>query len=163
MFYQEIKIRRKLHTNCVEITLGTIPILCQQKDWVGGSRKKPDLLTFSTVFMLIRWVGRVQKGQKYADVIQGWSLRVTQRLLIPMIIPKILIQKIASFQSNHIKKLHMAFFMNKLAISCNFQVYSTHEKSFNIYFLLYSCFYLYRAKTCLGLLIQFISVACTYI
>ena len=27
------------------------------------------LLTFSTVFMLIRWVGGVQKGKKNADVI----------------------------------------------------------------------------------------------
>ena len=27
------------------------------------------LLTFNTVFMLIIWVGGVQKGQKYADVI----------------------------------------------------------------------------------------------
>ena len=50
-------------------TAGTIPVLRQQKDWVGGSRKWPVLLTFSTVFMLIRWVGGVQKGQKYADVI----------------------------------------------------------------------------------------------
>ena len=55
--------------------LGAIPILRQQKDWVGGFRKWPILLTFSTVFMLIRWVGGVQKGQKYADVIQGWSLK----------------------------------------------------------------------------------------
>ena len=36
---------------------------------LGGSRKWLILLTFSTVFMLIRWVGGVQKGQKYADVI----------------------------------------------------------------------------------------------
>ena len=48
---------------------GTIPILRQQKDWVGGTRKRPDLLTFSTVFMLISWVGGVQKVQKYTDVI----------------------------------------------------------------------------------------------
>ena len=32
--------------------LGTIPILRQQKDWVGGVEKLPFLLTFSTVFML---------------------------------------------------------------------------------------------------------------
>ena len=48
---------------------GIIPILRQQKDWVGGSRKLPVLLTFSTTLMLIRRVGGVQKGQKYADVI----------------------------------------------------------------------------------------------
>ena len=33
--------------------IGTIPILRQPKDWVGGPRKWPVLLTFSTVFMLI--------------------------------------------------------------------------------------------------------------
>ena len=38
-------------------------------DCVGKSRKWPVLLTFSTVFMLIRWVGGVQKGHKYADII----------------------------------------------------------------------------------------------
>ena len=31
---------------------GTIPILRQQKDWVGGVKKWPVLLTFNTVFML---------------------------------------------------------------------------------------------------------------
>ena len=31
---------------------GTIPILRQQKDWVGGFRKLTVLLTFGTVFML---------------------------------------------------------------------------------------------------------------
>ena len=37
---------------------GTIPMFLQQKDWVGGLRKSLDLLTFSTVFMLIvGWVG----------------------------------------------------------------------------------------------------------
>ena len=48
--------------------LGAIPILRQQKDWVGESRIGPFLLMFSAVFMVIRWVGWVQKGQKYADV-----------------------------------------------------------------------------------------------
>ena len=51
-----------------------IPILRQQKNWVGGSRKWPFLLMFSSEVMLIRMVGGVQKGQKYADVIQGWPL-----------------------------------------------------------------------------------------
>jgi len=54
--------------------LGTLSILRQQKDWVGGSRKWPVLLTFNTEFMLIRWVGGVQKDQNNADVIWGWSL-----------------------------------------------------------------------------------------
>ena len=34
------------------VTLGSIPILCQQEDWVSGFRKWPFLLTFSTAFML---------------------------------------------------------------------------------------------------------------
>ena len=51
------------------VKIEAIPILRQQKDWVGGSKKGPFLLTFSTVFMLIRRVGGVQKGQKYANVI----------------------------------------------------------------------------------------------
>ena len=33
-------------------TLGTIPILRQQKDWVGRVRKWPFLMMFSNVFML---------------------------------------------------------------------------------------------------------------
>ena len=41
-------------THEIEDVLGTIPILRQQKDWVGGSRKWPVLLKFSSVFML-RW------------------------------------------------------------------------------------------------------------
>ena len=42
--------------------------------WVGLYRKWPVLLTFNTEFMLIRWVGGVQKDQNNADVIWGWSL-----------------------------------------------------------------------------------------
>ena len=42
--------------------IGTIPILRQQKEWVGGLRKWSVLLTFSTVFMLIMLI--------YAD---GWG------------------------------------------------------------------------------------------
>ena len=49
--------------------IGTIPILCQQKDWVGGSRKGPVLLTFITHCIYAGYVGGVQKGQKYADVL----------------------------------------------------------------------------------------------
>ena len=37
-----------------EFYLWTIPKIHQQKDWVGGSRKWPVLLTFSTVYMLVR-------------------------------------------------------------------------------------------------------------
>ena len=36
-----------------KLNYGTIPILRQQKDWVGGVRKCPFLLTFSAAFMLI--------------------------------------------------------------------------------------------------------------
>ena len=42
---------------------------------LGGPRKWPFLLTFSTAIMLIKGVGRVQKGQKYTDVVKGWPLR----------------------------------------------------------------------------------------
>ena len=40
-------------TPAEESGLGTIPILRQQKDWVGGFRKRHFLLTFSTVFTLV--------------------------------------------------------------------------------------------------------------
>ena len=46
-----------------DITLGNIHILRQQKDWVVGSRKRPVLLAFSAVFMLINLVG-LWVGQK---------------------------------------------------------------------------------------------------
>ena len=36
-----------------EIEQGTIPILRQQKDWVGGFGKCPFVLKFSTVLMQI--------------------------------------------------------------------------------------------------------------
>ena len=35
-------------------------------------------MTFSTIFMLIRCVGGVQKGQKYADVKFGYSEKATK-------------------------------------------------------------------------------------
>ena len=38
--------------------LGTIHILRQIKDWVGGFKKRQLLLTFSTIFMLTKWVGQ---------------------------------------------------------------------------------------------------------
>ena len=48
------------------------PYITSAKVLVGwvGLENGPFLLTFITVFMLIRWMGGVQKGQKYADVIQ---------------------------------------------------------------------------------------------
>ena len=72
LFY---KMKSRIETDLIRSnSYGIIPILRQQNDCVSGSRKWPVLLTFITVFMLIRWVGGVQKGKKYADVIQGWSL-----------------------------------------------------------------------------------------
>ena len=38
-------------------SLGTIPILRQQRDWVGGVRKMAILLTFSTICSDVGWVG----------------------------------------------------------------------------------------------------------
>ena len=46
---------------------GTIPILHQQKEWVG---EWAFLLTF--IFCIFN-CGLVRKSKKYADVIQGWS------------------------------------------------------------------------------------------
>ena len=43
----------------IATTIGTIPILRQHMDWVGGFRKCP-VLTFSTVFMLTWWMGESQ-------------------------------------------------------------------------------------------------------
>ena len=48
---------------------GTIPILRQQKDRVGGFTKYPGLLRFMTVFMLGESMGGSKKVQKYADVV----------------------------------------------------------------------------------------------
>ena len=45
----------------------------QEKDWVGGSKNWPVLLTFSTGPMMTLSVGRSEKVQNYADVIFGWS------------------------------------------------------------------------------------------
>ena len=70
---------------------GTIPILRQLKDWVGGSRKWPVLLTFITVFMLTRWVVGVQKGHKYADVIQGWPLTLKSVFFYAVTLTKVTI------------------------------------------------------------------------
>ena len=53
------------------------PYITWAKDWVGGSRKWPVLLMFSTVFVLtshFKWVGGSEKVQNYADVKYGWSL-----------------------------------------------------------------------------------------
>ena len=37
--------------------LGTIPLLCQQMNWVAGSEKWLFLLTFSTIYDDVGWVG----------------------------------------------------------------------------------------------------------
>ena len=39
------------------------------KDWVGGSRKLPVLLTFSIIYADVGWVGESEKVQIFADVI----------------------------------------------------------------------------------------------
>ena len=49
------------------VVLGTIPILRQQSDWLGGVRKMAN-------FADVGWLGASEKVQKCADVIQGWSL-----------------------------------------------------------------------------------------
>ena len=52
----------------VDDYLGTIPILRQQRDWVGGVRK---VAIFADVQYYLCWqrVGRSEKVQKCADVI----------------------------------------------------------------------------------------------
>ena len=53
------------------VTLDAIPILRQQKDWVGGSRKWPFLLMFSTIFMLISWVGSKKAKNMLTEYMVG--------------------------------------------------------------------------------------------
>ena len=48
-------------------------------DKVDGSRKWPDLLKFSIIYMLTYLVGWSEKVQTYADVIYGWYLVVLSR------------------------------------------------------------------------------------
>ena len=45
------------------------PYITSAKGLTGVSRKWPVSLKFNIVFMMIGWVGGVQKGQKNADVI----------------------------------------------------------------------------------------------
>ena len=53
-----------------QIWIGTIPILRQQRDWVAGVRKKWQfLLTYSTIYADVRWVGGSEKVPKCADII----------------------------------------------------------------------------------------------
>ena len=52
---------------------GTIHILRQQKDWMGGVGKWPFLMTIRTVLMPTQQVDGSEKVQKYAEVIKGWS------------------------------------------------------------------------------------------
>ena len=47
--------------------LGTIPILCQQRDWVGGVRK---MAIFADIqYYLLKHGAWARKVQKFADVI----------------------------------------------------------------------------------------------
>ena len=52
----------------------TIPILRQQMDWVGVVRK---IAFFADVhyyiYANVGWMGGLEKDQKCADVIKGWS------------------------------------------------------------------------------------------
>ena len=56
---------------------GTIPILRQQKDWVGGCFQKKAFFAHVQYCIyadiVVGWVGGSEKVQKCADVIQGWS------------------------------------------------------------------------------------------
>ena len=45
----------------IDLVLGTIPILRQQNDRVGGVRKWQFLLTFSTIYADVEWVGGSEK------------------------------------------------------------------------------------------------------
>ena len=48
---------------------GTIPILRQQMNWVGGVRKWHFLLIFSTIYVEVLLVDGSEKIKKFADVI----------------------------------------------------------------------------------------------
>ena len=48
---------------------GTIPILRQQRDWVGGVEKWQFLLTFSTIYADVGWVIGSEKVQIRANII----------------------------------------------------------------------------------------------
>ena len=56
------KLARKSfnHTTFTFRALGTITMLRQQKDWVGGFRKWQFLLMFSTVFLMHTWVWKLE-------------------------------------------------------------------------------------------------------
>ena len=61
------------------LPLGTIHILRQRMEWLGGLRKWPFLLTFSILFILpcadnTDIVCGSKKVQECADVIYGWSI-----------------------------------------------------------------------------------------
>ena len=59
-------------TTWFDIWLGIHPYITSVKDWVGGSRKWPVLLTSSTVFMLIEWMGGgSKKSPKWCRRNQG--------------------------------------------------------------------------------------------
>ena len=63
------------------VTFGTIHILRQQKDWVGGSRnfrKMASVADVRTVLYLQLWVGQ----KNFADVMYGWSLTYLACLVV---------------------------------------------------------------------------------
>ena len=65
------------------VRLGTIPILRQQKDWVGGFGKWPIFLTFSTVFMLSLWVDGLKKSKIMLTLYRDGPLGALSRYKVP--------------------------------------------------------------------------------
>ena len=49
--------------------MSKVPILRQQRDWVGGVIKWLILMTFSTFYAAVGWVGASEKFQKCVDVV----------------------------------------------------------------------------------------------
>ena len=50
-------------------SLGTIPILRQQRDWVGGVRKMAIFAEVQYYYADVGWLGESEKVQKHAEVI----------------------------------------------------------------------------------------------
>ena len=49
--------------------MSKVPKLRQQRDWVGEVKKWLILLTFSTIYAAVGWVGESEKFQKCTDVV----------------------------------------------------------------------------------------------